>query len=195
MIESKIYYFNNPGRRNTNDVIKIVKERLLKNDIKYIVIASATGNTALKLLNEIENKNLNIVVVTYHAGFRENDKITMSENTMKEIKNKGAKVFIGSHALSEVGRSITNKFGGITPVELIASTLRLFGGHGIKVAIEVSIMAADAGLIPTDENIISIGGTNTGIDTAIVIKPAHMNNFFDLEIKEILAKPIKRDKK
>jgi len=53
-------------------------------------------------------------------------------------------------------------------------------------------MAADAGEVPTDREIIAVGGTGKGADTAVVLKPAHMNNFFDLEIREILAKPRQR---
>ena len=50
-------------------------------------------------------------------------------------------------------------------------------------------MAADAGLIRTDEEIISIGGTKRGVDTALLLKAAHTQNFFDLKVKEILCKP------
>jgi hypothetical protein len=77
-------------------------------------------------------------------------------------------------------------------VELIAHVLRLFGSDGIKVAVEVSVMAADAGLIPTNREIAAVGGTRGGADSAIVLKAAHMNNFFDLEIREIIAKPRQR---
>jgi len=93
------------------------------------------------------------------------------------------KVLVCSHALSGVGRSITNKFGGISQVEIIAYTLRLFGTEGLKVAVEVAVMAADAGLVPTDCEIIAVGGSGGGADTAVVLKAAHMNNFFDLEIR------------
>ncbi len=50
-------------------------------------------------------------------------------------------------------------------------------------------MAADAGLIPTQKPCVSIGGTDQGVDTAIVLRAAHAQNFFDLKIMEILAKP------
>lgn len=47
----------------------------------------------------------------------------------------------------------------------------------MKVGVEISIMTADAGLIPTDTEIIAVGGTGKGLDSAIVLKPAHMGNF------------------
>jgi hypothetical protein len=129
-----------------------------------------------------------------HAGFRGGDQQDLSDEQRRALEGKGVKVLIGSHALSGVGRSVTNKFGGITHVEIIAQTLKQFGGEGIKVAVEVAVMAADAGLVPTDREIIAVGGTGGGADTAVVLKAAHMNNFFDLEIREIIAKPRQRKK-
>ena len=64
--------------------------------------------------------------------------------------------------------------------------------HGIKVAVEVAIMAADAGLLPTDRKVIAVRGSGGDADTAIVLKAAHMNNFFDLEVRKILGKPRQR---
>lgn len=79
-------------------------------------------------------------------------------------------------------------------MEVIAQTLKMFGTEGVKVAVEVAVMAADAGLVPTDREIIAVGGSGRGADTAVVMRAAHMNNFFDLEIREIIAKPRQRGK-
>ncbi|MCK4591804.1 MAG: hypothetical protein KAT86_08625 [Candidatus Latescibacteria bacterium] len=54
-------------------------------------------------------------------------------------------------------------------------------------------MAADAGLIPTDREIIAVGGSGGGAEAAIVLKATYMNNFFDLEIRKIIAKPRQRE--
>jgi hypothetical protein len=74
---------------------------------------------------------------------------------------------------------------------LIANVLRIFG-QGMKVVVETIYMAADAGLLPMDEEVISIAGTGRGCDTAIVAKPVHSGNLFDLYVKEIIAKPLAR---
>jgi len=71
----------------------------------------------------------------------------------------------------------------------MADTLRLFG-QGIKVAVEVAVMAADAGAL-TGNDIISIGGSGRGADAALVLKPAHQNNFFDMRIRKVICKPRK----
>ena len=49
-------------------------------------------------------------------------------------------------------------------------------------------MVAEAGVINVDREVIAIAGTGEGTDTAVVIKPAYARRFFDLEIREILAK-------
>ena len=53
----------------------------------------------------------------------------------------------------------------------------------------VWIMAADAGLVRTDEDIIAIAGSGRGADTAVVMRPANAHDFFDLKVREILCKP------
>ena len=70
----------------------------------------------------------------------------------------------------------------------MADTLRMFS-QGMKVCVEIVVMAADMGLIPIEEEVISIGGTQRGADTAVVIKPAHIHEIYDLRILEVIAKP------
>ena len=188
MGSKEILYFDRPGRTNTDEVVKAVQRRAQELGIEHVVIASNTGETALKFWPALQGIGVKLVSVTAHAGAPGGDKISLTEDRRKDLEGKGIKVLTCSHALSGVGRSITEKFGGISHVEIIAHALRLFG-QGIKVAVEVSIMAADSGLVPTDREIIAVGGTGRGADSAIVLKAAHMNNFFDLEIREIIAKP------
>jgi hypothetical protein len=59
----------------------------------------------------------------------------------------------------------------------------------MKVVVEITAMAADAGLIPADKDIIVIAGSNKGADTAVIIQPSNSHNIFDMVIKEIIAKP------
>jgi hypothetical protein len=111
----------------------------------------------------------------------------MPGEVRKDLENKVSSVIAASHALSGIERSVAFKHSGIYPVLLIADTLRLLG-HGTKVAVEIAVMAADAGAL-SGNDIISIGGTGKGADTALVVKPAHQNNFFDLRIREVVCKP------
>lgn len=187
----QITYFDAPGAKNTDQVIHLAKKRTDELGIQHVVVASTSGATALKAWEALKDMSLSIVCVGEHYGFWGGDEQRFSDVIRKDLESKGVKVFLGSHALSGVGRSITNKFKGISHTEIMAYTLRQFG-EGLKVCVEISIMAADAGLIPTDREIVAIGGTSKGADTAIVLKAAHMHNYFDLEIREIIAMPRQR---
>ncbi len=187
-MEKTIHYFKNPGEENTDKLVELVKIRMEELGINNIVVASASGSSGVKLAKCIDNPEVNIVNVTHHAGFKGSDLIEVEDKHRNVLEEMGVAIYAGSHSLSGVGRGISNKFGGITPVEVIAATLRLFS-QGVKVGVEISIMASDAGLIPTDSEVIAIGGTGKGLDAAVVLKPAHMGNFFDLKIKEIIAMP------
>ena len=97
-------------------------------------------------------------------------------------------MYTGTHFFGGVGRAVRLKFGGLEVDELVAHTLRIFG-QGIKVTVEIAIMALDAGLIPHGKEIIVIGGAGQGADTAVVCLPSHGKEFFSFEIREIICKP------
>jgi hypothetical protein len=62
----------------------------------------------------------------------------------------------------------------------------------MKVCVEMTSMAADSGMIPMTGDVVAIAGAGRGADTAVVIKPAHLNDMFDLYVKEIIVKPMTR---
>lgn len=187
MIERRIVYFEKPGEQNTEETLRLAFERAKELGIRYIVLASSYGETAKKALKFLDEKT-KLIVVTYHTGFIEEGKNTMSPETEDFLKRKGVTIVRQSHIFSGLERSISRRLGGVSRVEAIAEALRSLFGHGLKVCVEIAIMAADSGAIPITE-VISIGGRSRGADTAIVIRPAHMNNFFDAQIKEIICMP------
>ena len=50
-------------------------------------------------------------------------------------------------------------------------------------------MAADAGLVRTDQDVISVGGTERGVDTALVLQPSNSADFLRLKVREMICKP------
>jgi hypothetical protein len=186
MVERKTVYFEALGKQNTESVLELVKNCAQAEGIRNIVVASTTGETGVKTSKIF--KGFNVVVVSHHVGFQEPGVWELKEKNRRKILENGAKILTATHALSGVERAIRKKFATIMPLELIAHTLRLFG-EGTKVCVEITIMAADAGLIPLDRDVIAIGGTGRGADTALVIKPVTTSRFFNLEIREVIAKP------
>jgi len=179
-------YFEAPGEQNTDALLNIIKKYVEKRNIQDIVVASTRGLTGVKASEILKGRN--VVVVTHHAGFKEPGKNELKEEYRQRILANGAKIFTGTHALSSVERAIRRRFGTVGPLEVIANTLRLLG-QGTKVCVEIVLMAADAGLINMDRDVVAIGGTGRGADTALLIKPATTSEFFNLRIKEVIAKP------
>ena len=178
-------YFDKPGKDNTQQALKLAAERGRELGIEEVVLASTTGFTAYQALEIFDGPR--ITAVTYHCGIKEPFKNQMPDDAKTDLNDKGINVVAASHALSGLERSIAKKHSGVYPVLIMADTLRLFG-QGVKVAVEVAVMAADAGAL-TGKDIIAIGGSGRGADVALVLKPAHQNNFFDLRIREIICKP------
>lgn len=185
-IESKIIYFSEIGRANTDAVILLAKERADNLGIKTIVVASTEGTTAIKAIDILIGKR--VIAVSHHMGYLEANSLEWSEENKKKFEEMGGTLLTSIHAFYGLSRAMRKKFNTYLFEELVINTLRIFG-QGMKVVCEISIMAADAGLVRTDEDIICIGGTGRGADTAVVLRPVNLIDFFDLRIKEIICKP------
>ncbi len=181
-------YFNKPGGKNTRAVLEAVSKRAKDLSITKVLIASYTGRTAFDALKVLD-KSINIIAITHVTGYAKPNVQELEEKDRKELESQGVKVLTCQHAFGGVGRGVRNKLDTYQVDEIMAYTLRVFG-QGVKVAIEVTLMAADAGLVRTDEDVISIGGTAQGADSALVIKPTNSARFFDLKVKEVICKPV-----
>ncbi|ACL04591.1 pyruvate kinase alpha/beta domain-containing protein [Desulfatibacillum aliphaticivorans] len=179
-------YFNAPGKENTKATLEAAYKRAQELGVNEIVLASSKGDTAYAALEIC--KGMKITAVTYHCGFTTPFVSVMKEEIKQDLESKGVRVISATHALSGVERSLLNKYGGgLCPVLIMADTLKLFG-QGPKVAVEVSIMATDGGAL-TGADIIAVGGSGRGADSALVIKPAGQSHVFDMKIREIICKP------
>jgi len=181
-----VEYFGKTGESNTDRVLELVARRADELGIDTVVVASTRGTTGIKAVEKLKGKK--VVVVTHSAGFREMDSIDLTAENRVMIETGGGEILACQHALGGVGRAVRKKFGTYLTEEIVAHVLRIFG-EGMKVAVEIVLMAMDAGLISGRKDVIAVGGTSRGADTAVVIKPANVHSFFDLKVKEIICKP------
>ncbi len=190
MNERPIWYFPQAGSQYTRFVLERAVQRAQELSLTHFVVPSSSGETGLLALDVAQEVGYagTVVVVTYHAGFGDGDQLSLSREREEDLQKRGAVVVRASHALSGVSRSFRERFGGVSIPEIIAESFRRIS-EGFKVAVEVSIMAADAGVIPTTREVVSLGGSGRGVDTAIVLRSAHQNSFFQLKVKEILCFP------
>lgn len=179
-------YFDNQGKMNTERTLEIAKARAEELGIKTILVATTTGETGARAAEFFQGYNL--VVVTHSTGLRGPNEQELGEENRAAIERAGVKILTCQHAFGGVGRAVRKKLGTYELEEIIAYALRIFG-EGMKVVCEIALMAADAGLVRTDEEVIAIAGTGRGADTAVVLVPANAQSFFDMRIQEILCKP------
>ncbi|HHX65786.1 MAG TPA: hypothetical protein GX702_12950 [Chloroflexi bacterium] len=182
------YLFDRGGPENTDATLEIAAERAKVLGIRQMVVASSHGDTALKAYALCAPAGIHLIAITIGHGW-EHVGWCMSAEKKAELEALGIDVVVGIHGLGDsVGSAFTEKHGGRVPEEIVRDTLYRFS-QGMKVAVEDIFMAAEAGLLDMSQEVVSVAGTGSGADTAIVCKPAYARTFFDLEIREVLAKP------
>lgn len=157
-------YFENPGRENVNETLKLAKERTLQLGIKNVVIASTRGFTAGKAHDVFKDTDVVLTVVGI-------DRDRFAQDLLGKLEEEGHNVCFS--------REVSYEYP-----DLVKSAFRRFC-EGVKVAIEIPMIAVEAGLISTEEDVVSIGKW----DTAMIIKPAKSDEFSELRAKELICKP------
>ena len=175
-IERATVYFSDPGPRNTENVIKAVLERIRESDLKEVIVASTSGWTGVKFAEALKNE-ARVIAVSHEKmrlGFKD------------KIAEAGGIAVDGTHLpLHEAG------------MDDVRRALYILG-QGFKVAVEVILIAADKGLIELYRDVIGVGGSGSGADTAIVAKATRTNEIFSrdrkkkLEVREVIAMPLKK---
>ena len=179
-------YWQQAGEMCTKDTAKLTFQRWQEVSCP-VVVASNTGAT-VDAFHQAGIPYGAMVCVTHMVGFREPGHDEMAVEDRQRLQSAGCKVLTTTHAFAGVDRGLRFGFQGIYPPEIIAHALRMLG-QGTKVAVEIAIMALDAGLIRHGEPVLAVGGTGRGADTALFITPAHSNAVFENQIHEILCKP------
>lgn len=186
-MQTPVTYFERPGRENTEETLRLARLRAEALGLKHVLVATTTGATGQRAGEVFQG--LHVVAVTHSTGFaRPNEQELMPEHR-QAMRELGVDILTCQHALGGVNRAVRRKLNTYELDEIIAYTLRIFG-QGTKVACEIALMAADAGLVPVGEPVLSIGGTGRGADTALVLVPANAQSFFDLRVQEIVCKPL-----
>jgi len=172
----RIVYFDELGKVNTEETLRLAREKAESRSISNVLIASHTGFTAEKALNVFVGSGVSL---TFVGSTRER----FSNEMYAKVLEHGCKVAFANeygHELSDVANLVFRRFC-----------------EGMRVAIRIMIVAADLDLIPVGESVISVAGTGDynfkekggGADTAIIVTSCKGEDFF----KPRLAKPDRRN--
>ncbi|MEG0314614.1 MAG: pyruvate kinase alpha/beta domain-containing protein [Erysipelotrichaceae bacterium] len=179
-------YFIKEGVENTQQTIELGIRTAIDRNIKTLVIATTSGYVVDFIPKDT---NLNIVFVTTAYGSKLDNACELADDKRDAIKANGYHLVCAAHALSGAQRGISKKYGGISDIEIIANTLRMFS-QGTKVCVEIAAMAADAGEINVNEQVVVMGGSSHGLDTALILRPMYSAKILLTKIDEIVCKPI-----
>lgn len=181
--------FETTGKENTAAAVAIAVEKANALGCP-IVLSSNTGASAEAILEQAAARGYSgqIVVVRSAASAALKGVNKMTPEVKQSLTDRGCTVVTAAHTLSAGERSLSTKLQGVYPLEIMAHTLRMFG-QGMKVCVECSTMAMDADALPFQTPVVALGGTSTGLDTAVVLTPSYSSSILDTKIHEVLCKP------
>jgi hypothetical protein len=185
-ISTTTTYFTGAGKENTGDTLELAKRRADDLNIRTIICATTSGKTGAAAAKVFEGYRF--IAVSHSTGRKVPNVQVLEDEYRSQIESNGGIILTTTHAFGGIGRAVRRQFNTMQVDEIIAHTLRCLG-QGMKVVSEITLMAADAGLVRTDEEVVAIGGTGHGADTAVVLQPVNAQDFFKLRIKEIICKP------
>ena len=193
-------YFAHPGKRNTDAVVQAVIERLRVGDLETVVVASTTGHTALRLSEGLERAGLagiTLISVGETPLVKEwgpAEWPLLKPEAKQALEARGVIVADRIPYLLHSSVLDSSPWQAPSAEEILRETLYAFG-QGMKVAVEVTLIAVASGFLEPYQDVIALGGTSRGADTAIVLRATFPNHVFSqdaakrLRIREVLCKP------
>jgi uncharacterized protein len=181
-VEERIVYFDEPGRTNTEETLRLAKEKASRCGTRKVVIASTTGATARLAAERFAGTGVQLVVVPHQYGFTQVQRFP--PELIKELEQEGHRVHFGTMLFH------TDSFYGQGSPEAMAMVLRTIC-QGMKVCVETVLMAADGGHLVSGEEVIAVSGTGRGADTAVMAIASTSTRLHELHITEILCKPLR----
>ena len=208
--------FERPGPVNTERIVDIVEH--ISATCEYIVVASITGDSAVKVASRIKSKT---VCVTCPQGMcwevdgmnsgsfndipelksirdqwdRQNLKkvpMEITEDNRARLQDLSVKIVRGTIPFFGPSFSIRLHLNQMTSLDIIAKTLELIS-TGTLVCMECVLMAVDSGVVPEGEKVMALAGTERGLDTAWIVRSSSSANMFHpakgFRFIELLAKP------
>ena len=180
-MEEKIVYFEKSGIVNTEETLRLAIERAKARGINKIVLASTKGDTARLAAERLADTGITMTVIPHQYGdVRWAQRFPLE--LVRKLEQQGHLVHFGTMLFH------TDNLYGMTTPRAMAVLLRTFS-QGMKVCVEIILMAVDGGCIASGEKVIAVAGHGRGADTAVVAVAASSRDLPNLHINEIICKP------
>jgi hypothetical protein len=180
-MEEKIVYYPERGPENTAAVFDVVDRALAELDIHKVVVASTRGDTARYAMDRYAGRDVRLVIVPHQYGFGPEQRFP--QELVERARQEGHAVHFGTMLFHQ------EKLFGEGPAQWVATFLRAFS-QGVKVCVEILLMAGDAGLVTAGEQVVVVAGTGRGADTALVMTGTTSRELKAMHVSRILCKPL-----
>lgn len=180
-------YFEEGGPEHTDTTIELAFRAAEELEIRRIVVASITGDSGVKVVERFIGSGARVIVVGHQFGYPTPGQSRFRPENMERLSMLGAEVNLGTDVLTTPIRQRESL--GHSPLSVLTQTLIMMK---IKVNVEVVVKAADSGLLVPGERVISLAGSHSGLDTAVVLEARESPNILDVGVREIIAMPLSR---
>lgn len=194
-MKRSVEYFEEEGRSNYGDVLRIVHDRAEEDDVDAMVVFAATTNgvrRALESLADLESKPLTIATFRHEAlAYSETDEGLASTPIGISLAEEEALREEGKFSLVRAALPLSNEIlvlrYGDPKLSGIREALKMFSGS-MTLVVQAILVACDAGCLSQGQRVVAFSG-----DTAVLATAAHSDTLFfpdiGIEIHEILCKP------
>lgn len=182
-------YFEEGGPEHTDATIELALRAAEELEIRRIVVASTTGDSGMKVAERFMGSGANVIVVGHQFGYPTPGQSRFRPKNIERLRELGAEVNLGTDVLTTPMRQRERL--GPSPLSVLTQALIVMK---IKVNVEVVVKAADSGLLAPGERVISLAGSHSGLDTAVVLEARESPNILDVRVREIIAMPISRQR-
>lgn len=189
MIKRETIYYDEGGAEYTEETLKASFKAAKELDIKYILIASNSGETGVKAAKLCKDSGVQLIVVGHQIGFPVPKVQQFKLENMKKIEELGGIVNLGTDVVTNSIRQRQRL--GHSPMSIITQTLI---SMKVKVNIEIVAKACDAGEILPGELVISIAGSHKGADTSVAFIANDSPHILDIKPQYYITMPLSRQK-
>lgn len=199
-IARTVYYFDEPGAQNTDDVIEVVGRYIEETGIDCLIVAATSGKTALRFAETLKGKEVRVICVSEPPSRQIlGDPWPCLDPAAREPLEVLGATIIERHPY-KFHSSVLELARWHVPIpeHIVGDVLGVVGGQGLKVAVEITSMSVEGGHVEPGKEVIAVSGYGSGADTAIIVKTSFPETLFSSdtekrpEIREILAMPRKK---
>lgn len=179
MKKAETAYFDKGGPKNTQATLLAARQRALALKPEAVIVTSTSGKTALAAARIFAGTGARIIAVPFQKHLWKKYGPPNSR-LVKVCRELGVEFIPDEPIVPLLDREHPDMVNAWRTVS-----------QGFKVALQAASMCVDTGLVKPGAQVIAIGGSGTGADTAIAVQTYGYRSVLKSNLTEIIAMPLK----